>query len=170
MLSLDDARWSKLTHAYGAADDSPQLLGQIARSTKPVENPRAEPWFSLWSSLCHQGDAYDASYAALPHIVDIACEAEGAIDFNFLLLPAAIEVARSNGRGPLVPPDLWSAYEGGVSRLVECVALHRHDRWDQNMLFAALAAQAAAKGNPRVAEALMNLDESLVTKLIDLDF
>ena len=102
MLALDDDRWATLTHAYGSAKDTPDLLKVLALSPGPNPSTLSEPWESLWSSLCHQGDAYTASYAALPHIVEIACLASGAVDFGFFQLPACSEIARHNGRGPPV--------------------------------------------------------------------
>lgn len=83
MLSLDDPRWRELRHAYGNAADVPDLLRALALSTGPKEGYRDEPWFSLWSSLCHQGDVYTASYIAVPHIVQIASEATEPVDFSF---------------------------------------------------------------------------------------
>ncbi len=170
MLSLDDSRWRELAHAYGVARDTPALLTALASSTRPVAESDGEPWFSLWSSLCHQGDVYTASYAALPHIVDIALRAVGAIDFGFFQLPAAIEIARMNGRGPEIPHDLESDYRNALTHLAECVSVKLSEEWDQATLLSALSALAVSKGNPRVAEAIMNLDDDLITRLIDLDF
>ncbi len=170
MIELGDPCWEKLSHAYGSAADVPELLRQLAGATGPKIRYDSEPWFTLWSSLCHQGDVYDASYAALPHIVEIACNAKGPIDFSFFQLPAAIEIARHSGKGPPVPTDLADAYSDAVSRLTECVALHRHEDWDQPTLLSAASALAAAKGHHRVAEAIMNLDDDLITRLIELDF
>ena len=155
MIELDDPRWPELSHAYGSAADLPELLRQLARATGPKIGYQSEPWFTLWSSLCHQGDVYDASYAALPHIVEIAVSAKEPIDFSFLQLPAAIEIARNSGNGPPV---------------TECVAVHRHEDWDEPTLLSAVSALAAAKGHHRIAEAIMNLDDDLITKLVDLDF
>jgi hypothetical protein len=54
--------------------------------------------------------------------------------------------------------------------LAECVTLHQHEDWDEPTLLSAISALAVAKRHPRVAEAVMNLDDDLITKLIDLDF
>ena len=170
MIALDDPRWTKLSHAYGSASDIPELLRQLAGMTGPRTAYDSEPWFTLWSSLCHQGDVYDASYAAVPHIVEIACNTKAPIDFSFLQLPAAIEIARCNGNGPDLPADLTEAYRAAVSHLTECVALHRHEAWDEAMLLSAMSALAVAKGQHRVAEAVMNLDDDLIRRLIELDF
>lgn len=107
---------------------------------------------------------YEASYAALPHIVEIACNAKSTIDFSFFQLPAAIEIARHGGKGRPVPVDLATAYNDAVLRLTECVALHRH------ALLSAVSALSVAKGHHRVAEAITSLDDDFITRLIELDF
>lgn len=170
MIELDDPRWETLSHAYGSAGDVPELLRQLAGATGPKITYDSEPWFTLWSSLCHQGDVYDASYAALPHIVEIARNAAGPLDFSFFQLPAAIEIARHSGKGPPIPTDLANAYHDALSRLTDCVAVHSNEDWDESTLLSAVSALAAAKGHHRVAEAIMNLDEDLITRLIELNF
>lgn len=170
MIELSDPLWSKLSHAYGSAVDVPELLRQLASSPGPKVGYDSEPWFSLWSSLCHQGDVYDASYAALPHIVEIACNATKPIDFSFFQLPAAIEIGRRNGKGPAIPANLAKAYGDAVTRLTECVTLHRDEDWDETTLLSAVSALAVAKGHYRVAEAIMNFDDDIVRRLIELDF
>ncbi|GHD02427.1 hypothetical protein [Novosphingobium pokkalii] len=170
MIKLDDPRWQELSHAYGSAADIPELLRQLAHTTGPKTGYDSEPWFTLWSSLCHQGDVYDASYAALPHIVEIACNATGAVDFSFFQLPAAIEIARVSGKGPPVPADLAQAYGDAVPRLARCVVQYLREDWDEPTLLSVMSALAVAKGHYRVAEAVMNLDDDLIAKLVDLDF
>jgi hypothetical protein len=58
--------WSRLEHAYGSADDLPEVL---AATTGPQER---QAWQRLWSSLCHQGSLYSASFAALPYLAELA--------------------------------------------------------------------------------------------------
>ncbi|MCW2370920.1 hypothetical protein [Sphingobium sp. B11D3D] len=170
MLELDDPRWSALTHAHGSAADIPELLRQLARTTDPKDNYKSEPWFTLWSSLCHQDDVFDASYAAVPHIVEIACKATGPLDFRFFQLPAAIEIARNKGNGPQIPGHLAATYSDAIFRLTDCVALHRREDWNEPVLLSAFSALAVAKGHQRIAEAIMNLDDDLIEKLIASDF
>ena len=165
MLGLDDPRWEELQHAYGIATDVPDMLRALASSTEPTASYQAEPWFSLWSSPCHQGDVYTASYVAVPHIVQITSEAKGPVDFSFFQLPAAIEVARQTGRGPGIPEAYADDYHRAIARLMETVSLHRDDPWDRSMLLSAATAQAVAKGHIDVAETLMNLDADLIAKI-----
>ena len=165
MLSLDDPRWARLDHAYGRAADIPALLRALAASPEPAADLDDDPWFTLWSSLCHQEDVYTASYAAAPHLVEIALQASGPIDFSFFLLPAAIEVSRMEGRGPAVPADLDEAYRIARTRLMDSVARHRHEDWDEATLLSALAAQAAAKGNWDVARMLLTVDSEMIARI-----
>lgn len=164
MLELDDSRWSELTHAYGAASDIPDLLRELAKRAEQ-QGANDEPWFTLWSSLCHQGDVYTASYAAIPHVVEIALSQANPIDFGFLLLPASVDVARTNGRGPEVPDFLLAAYDFAISRLPDCVLAHRGESWNQDMTIAAMAAMAGSKSHHALAEAVMNLDEDWISKI-----
>lgn len=164
MLKLDDRRWSELSHAYGAASDIPDLLRALAKRPEQ-RGANDEPWFTLWSSLCHQGDVYTASYAAIPHVVQIALSQANPIDFGFFLLPASVDVARINNRGPEVPDFLLPAYDLAISRLPECVLAHRGESWSQDMTIAAMAAIAVSKTHHAMAEAVMNLDEDWISKI-----
>lgn len=65
MTTID---WSELTHAYGSAEDIPGLFARLGGSEDDAV------WQELWGSLCHQGSVYDASWAAMPVLVDIALE------------------------------------------------------------------------------------------------
>lgn len=170
MLGLDDPRWKELTHAYGVAADIPDMLRALALSTGPKPGYQEEPWFSLWSSLCHQGDVYTASYVALPHIVQIASTAAAPIDFSFFAFPASVEVARKTGRGPDIPDAYTDDYHRAIARLMEVVNLHRDEPWDQSMLLSAAAAQAVAKGHIDVAEAILNLDDDWIAKINNHEF
>jgi len=169
MLLLDDPRWSRLQHAYGDALDIPDLLRALGSSTGS-KTGYDEPWYSLWSSLCHQGDVYTASYAAVPHIVRIASETGTPVDSSFFQLPAAIEVARRTGHGPEIPEAIADGYHRAIASLGECVSNHRNDPWDQSMLLSAAAAQAVAKGHIAVAEALLNLDDHWIAKINSHEF
>ena len=169
MLALDSAVWGRLTHAYGAADDIPRLLEQLACDPRRREKYTDEPWFTLWSSLCHQGDAYDASFAAVPRIVAIAAATTGPIDFSFFSLPAAIEVARMTGRAPPLPRDLAPPYLAALRDIHRAAFLHAGDAWDRPMALSIIAALVAAKGDTKLAEALNNLDDEIIVRIVDLD-
>ncbi|MEV0738837.1 hypothetical protein AB0I51_23500 [Streptomyces sp. NPDC050549] len=65
MTTID---WSALTHAHGSAEDIPGLFARLGGSEDEAV------WQELWDSLCHQGSVYEASWAAMPVLTDIALE------------------------------------------------------------------------------------------------
>jgi hypothetical protein len=92
------------------------------------------------------------------------------LDFNFFQLPAAIEIARKNGRGPEVSTELSEPYFESISKLGFEVARRIGEPWDQPMLLSALTVLAIAKGDYKVAEAIFNFDDDIIARVIDLDF
>lgn len=170
MLPLENPDWQRLTHAYGCAADIPEMLRMLAESPQPAQEYEQEPWFTLWSSLCHQGDAYDASYAAVPHLLHIAMRSPSPVDSSFFHLPAAIDMARHNGRGPAIPPRLEAAYHTAIGALTECVGRHLGAAWEEADLQMALVALAVAKGHHRLAEAIMNLDDYWISRIAEGEF
>ena len=154
MLALDSARWSELQHAYGVASDTPELLRQL--DGLPPAEGRQEPWFSLWSSLAHQGDVYSASFAAVPHVVKALSSSPASADATYFQFPAWVEICRARKK-VVVPADLAPAYFEALSRLPALVAAASSRPWDASFLSCALSAIAAAKDQPAVAEAVLEL-------------
>lgn len=170
MLALDSPDWAGLEHAYGSAADIPDLLRQLEASPQLSGASEDEPWYSLWSSLCHQGDVYSVSYAAVPHIVRIAVGNREPIAFDFFSLPACVEIARATGRGPEIPPALERAYREALSDLHRAAMVHASDPWDEAMAQSVASALAAAKGQHTLAEAISNLDEDIIARLVAGDW
>jgi hypothetical protein len=76
--------WKKLKHAYGSAEDIPELLAQV------TPGPESEVWTELVSRLCHQGSVYSASFAALPYLTEIAARWRPEERLEPLFLAASI--------------------------------------------------------------------------------
>ncbi len=164
MLSLDSHRWTELRHAYGAAGDTPGLLRQL--SSLPASGGDAEPWFSIWSSLAHQGDVYSASFAAVPHVVAALASAPCKADFSYFQFPAWVEVCRRQKSVP-IPQDLEPGYAAALARLPRLVAEAADESWSPELLSCALAAIAAAKGYPSVAEVALELSPEIATQFME---
>jgi len=164
LLSLDDPRWFELQHAYGGAADIPALLKQLA--DLPSSENNKEPWFSIWSTLAHQGDVYSASFAAVPHVVEALAFAPLKADFSYFQFPAWVEVCRAK-KGAAVPEELAPAYFEALSRLPALVAAAASRQWDEGFLRCALSAVAAAKGQPVVAEAVLELSPEVAGEFIE---
>lgn len=169
MLPLDDERWTDLIDAYHNDSCIPLKLRKLRNETQTDTGGCGVLWEEIWSALCHQGDVYSASYAAVPHIVDIACATKGPISFNFFLFPASVEVARNAERGPVVPDFLCDGYFNAIRRLPEAVVCHIDKQWSRSMLLSIAAAQAVAKQHFDIAECMMNLDDFWIKNLIEFD-
>jgi hypothetical protein len=164
MLELDDPRWAELRHAYGFASDTPALLRQLKGSS--TSTGKDEPWFSLWSSLAHQGDVYSASFAAVPHIVSLMASAPAISDAAFFGFPAWVEICRRRKQVP-IPDSLSEAYFLSLAQLPSLVAAAASRDWDDDFLRCALSAIAAAKGRATVAEAALELNTETAEEFLE---
>ncbi|NJK42265.1 MAG: hypothetical protein HC937_00280 [Aquincola sp.] len=154
MLSLESPRWSALNHAYGPASDIPALLARLHEL--PKSQGDAEPWFTLWSALAHQGDVYSASFAAVPHVVAALASAPTQADSAYFQFPAWVEICRERS-AVQVPADLSAAYFQALARLPGLVAQASAATWQPDLAACALSAVAAAKGHHALAEAVLEL-------------
>lgn len=163
MLPLDSPRWSQLTHAYGSAANVPAWLRELRNLPSSANN--AEPWFSIWSALAHQGDVYASSYAAVPHIVEALAIAPERADSSYFQFPAWVEICRSKS-GPAVPKDLEGPYLAALARLPALVAAAACVEWKPEHLACCMAALAAAKGQPAIAEAAQELTPAVAAEFM----
>ena len=157
MLALDDDRWAHLGHAYGEASAIPQLL-RNAKADFRSGGLEGSTWFDLWSALCHQGDVYSASYAALPHLIEIARDRDPHGQFEPLLLAGSIEQARLEGNGPPMPPELADAYTAAViegAGLAKGALAHA---WNEDSTMAFSGSLAALSGDAAAARAIFDSD------------
>ena len=157
MLELDDPRWATLSHAYGQAADIPHLLAGADEDARPGHQP-GSTWFDLWSALCHQGDTYTASYAAVPHLVALAPGHLERKRYDPLLLAACIELARLEGRGPAIPQELASAYRDSIEQARSLAHRHLEAAWDADSRAAIAASAAALDGDVAGARAILDAD------------
>jgi len=165
MISLDSPAWAKLHHAYGSASDIPVLLKQLEHHPKSGGN--AEPWFSLWSALAHQGDVYSASFAAVPHVIRALAIDPAKASSDYFAFPAWVEICRQRQK-LAVPDDLSGDYFQAIRDLAGLVSPSAMRDWDINMLRAAMAALAVSKGFAVVAEAAQELDDQTPESFLKL--
>jgi hypothetical protein len=163
LLRLESPRWSELEHAYGAASDIPALLQQLAKV--PDSANEKEPWFSLWSSLAHQGDVFSASFAAVPYVVQALASAPLQADSSYFQFPAWVEICRHK-KGVAVPDDLASAYFEALSHLPALAAAAAGREWDAGFLQCVLSAVAVSKGQIAIAEAVLELSPEVAEEFL----
>lgn len=168
ILSLESPRWRELTQAYGTAEDIPALIAHLPPAG---DAERDELWFGLWSTLCHQGDAYSGSYAALPHLVAYAAPPRPPAECaRALHLVGAIEISRIAGRGPALPDDLATAYRDALAAVPSIVAAQVGSAWDADTTQILASVLAIAKGHPRFGNAALNLEPLLGCPVCDAPF
>jgi hypothetical protein len=185
MLDLESPYWAELTHAFGTAAkshsvpttwfagegesdfevvvDIPSLLRQLESSPVSASDDwKADPWYSLWGTLCHQGDVYTASYAAVPHMVRIAIDLNVLPDWQFFGLPASIEIGRARGRGPEVPEALAEPYYAALRDLHVLAYRNRDREWNELLSRAIAAALVTSKGHALLGETIFELSPDAV--------
>ncbi|HWS70134.1 MAG TPA: hypothetical protein VN325_45810 [Steroidobacteraceae bacterium] len=124
------------------------------------------PWFTIWSSLAHQGDVYSASFAAVPHIVAALATDPTRASGTYFQFPAWVEICRHRN-GVVVPKHLILDYRRALHQLPALVAAAADRDWDSDFLPCALSAIAASKGFPTVAEAALELSPEISTEFMD---
>jgi hypothetical protein len=136
MLPLNDPLWVKLGDAHRTRD-IPALLRGLALTW---DDDTAKSLF--YDHLCHQGTCYGATYASIPHLIEIAQRPderrqrlEIAIFLGFVVLNGLEPTERLNGDVAIVLPN-------GLPSTLEA--------WDEKLdVFRSLAQNREALGRPR---------------------
>ncbi|MEU9040453.1 MULTISPECIES: HEAT repeat domain-containing protein [unclassified Kitasatospora] len=68
---LHDIDWARLSHAYGSAEEVPDLLAALA---SPDEQERADALDHYYSAVLHQGSIYSATTATLPFLIELVSD------------------------------------------------------------------------------------------------
>lgn len=154
MLSMDDTRWAELRGGYRTPFDPRPLLRKLE-----TERDIAAVWQELWDELHHQGDIGEASFAAVPCLVEIH-RRRGAIDWNTYAIVSIIELARKNGENPDVPKWLEEDYFGAIRTLAQIGAVEVLQTAEQETVRAILSIVALTKGLRSHSKFLINYSEA----------
>lgn len=135
-----------------------------------VTRLRAEPldadaWKGLWDELHHQGDVGEASYAAVPLLVE-ACRS-GPRDWNLYALLATIEVERHRTGNPELPDWVRSDYERALSEAGRIALLDLETASDPLVIRSAMSVVALARGDLRLGALLAWLDTDEIGELLE---
>lgn len=74
---LDVVAWGELSHAYGSACDTPELLRQASSEDREIASAAIS---ELHGSIFHQGTVYPATVAAVPFLAELAAAAPNCRD------------------------------------------------------------------------------------------
>ena len=139
-ISFDDPRWGQLKGGYRLHYNPVPGLRRLA-----AEGDVPAVWTEFWNELHHQGDVDEASYAAVPALVDIQ-ERGQALGANFYALCATVEIERHRTRNPPLPAWLSADYKDAWRRLLPLALRDLTKSLDADTSQNALAVVALAKG------------------------
>lgn len=161
MLDLNTTEWSKFRHAYGDASNLPELINELKNAPYPNEYTD-EPWFTLWSSLCHQGSVYTGSFAAVPYLLDIAQSKEPKYQLKFIDLIASIHCFRTAKGQDNIPEQLIESYNLAVEESLKLsYELIKLPLSEPEALKSLLAAIATFKGDNELGAMLYWLENEI---------
>jgi hypothetical protein len=140
MIDLGSSRWSELGHAYGTAGNVPGLLARLLSGDGSSVD-------ELFGSLCHQGSIYSASYAAVPHLVDIAARMpRPELRAQILVLVGSVATASDDRSEMPIASDLRDAYQTALPRARDLALATLGERLDRSDAVYLLQAAAGLAG------------------------
>lgn len=111
VISLDSPRWKTLDCACWKPEAIPDLIREIASEKTPNYHDNGA-WFHVYSSIFHQSSIYSATYAALPHLVDIAETGNLLQRVAIMCLAGEIQIfGQSEGQ---IPADLLADFQAAM--------------------------------------------------------
>ena len=167
-LSLDSPRWAELAQAYGTAEDVPRLLEALACIGR--EDARAEVWFALWRTLHRAGEAYTASYAAVPHLLAIGGTFGLRERAEAAHLVTRIEASRRAPGSAAIPGDLVEAYAAAVDSLPAFVGAVAGESWPAEVAQIFAAALLVGKRQADLARGVLELGRALTCPTCGSDY
>ncbi len=93
MEKLNQVPWKQLTHAYGSAEDVPELLLALRTARPDAPSDENSPLWCLFGNIWHQGTVYEATSYAVPFLLELASDAGTPDRIGILALLA--EIAKS---------------------------------------------------------------------------
>jgi hypothetical protein len=162
MLPLDDPRWATFNGGYKVPYDASAALDRLF-----VDGPSEELWEELWNELHHQGDVGQASYAAISHLVEFVRRSP-RLDWNPLGLVACIELERPHN--PPIHTELADDYFAAIRALPAVLGGHLDQEWSEQVVRAAVACIALARGQRWLAKAYFELDRDTAGRWFSEEF
>lgn len=82
---LDNIQWGQLNHAYGSADDVPDLIRALAHEDDDI---RDKTLYALYGNIWHQGTVYEATPYAVPFLIELLSIDHVTRKYDILILLA----------------------------------------------------------------------------------
>ena len=117
MIDLDDPIWITLRHAGGDASHYPNVLRRVKQLAQTSVAPDDELLEDLWD-ICHQFSTYDATLAAIPHLIELCHHTTPDNPIRKTLLDLiACSVACVRSDGTTATPEIEMAFRLSLDRL-----------------------------------------------------
>lgn len=91
---LAEIPWKRLRHAFGPAEDVPELLRALETAAAELKGEQSPLWH-LCGNIWHQGTVYEATSHAVPFLIELAACPRVPSRLGILDLLAAIATGRS---------------------------------------------------------------------------
>ena len=154
VLALASPRWVDL------APDYPMLVPDLLARLRHA--PNEGDWAEAYEQCVHQRTLSRVAYAAVPHLLRLACVQNRWWDPWFLFMLGWVAAPTNAPDGP-VPADLADGFRRAVAHAARLsMRAIRRKRYDERDFTLVLSAAANLNGRPAAA----NLMESLATSLI----
>ncbi|MFI8500593.1 hypothetical protein ACIGFK_19145 [Streptomyces sp. NPDC085524] len=154
---LDDVPWHDLTHAYGSAEDVPQLIRALYEDDQETVD---EAIYELYGNIHHQGTVYPASAPAVPFLAHAACHVPGKREDLLMLLATLADNGPGDSESPHWPGSVVAAICAELARVFPELLPHLDDT-DRGIRRAVLRVIAAVAGSLHAelrAEVLARVD------------
>lgn len=164
MLPLDDPRWQSYLGGYRVPYDASPALRRLL-----ADGANEELWEELWTELHHQGDVHQASYAAVPWLIE-SIRRSDKIEWNALAVIACIELERDQHGNPQVAEELAADYFAAIKSLPIVLGTHPDEEWSELVVQPAVACIALARGQRWFARAYFEMDRGTASRWFSEEF
>ena len=130
-----------------------------------TDTDTTDVWRALWNELHHQGDVGEASYAAVPFLVESYRKRRG-LEWNTYAIVAIIELARKQGNNPEIPQWIADDYFHAIRSLAEVGTSQLLQAEDTDNIRAILSVIAISKGLRAHGKVLVTYSED---ELIEIE-
>ncbi len=155
MLEASSPLWSQLRGGYRVPYDPRPAIQRLDTAND------AAAWDELWQELHHQGDLGEASYVAVPLLVELEAR-KRTLGWQFYALINTVETERHRKANPPLPEWLVPEYGEALRRASDLALAALGSSREPFLVRSALGTVALAKGLIRLGALLGTLDESEV--------
>ena len=153
MITLNKKIWNEL---FGVSNPLEYLMRLYANADDD------QAWKELWDKLHHQGDIWQVSYAAVPHLLEIERQAK-RFNWNGFALIAVIEQHRPANDEPEIG-EIADGYKKAWENLLEVVAKDTQKIWNEILTASILSCIAYSRGQRTIACAALKIENERIAR------